>query len=143
MHLPNIPQNNPLSPTKRLALGFVSLWFLLGGVAHFVWPGAFAEVVPPALPYPLGIVYVTGVCELAGAAGLLWWRTRALAGAALALFTLCVTPANIYMWQQAASFPAVPPILLLLRLPLQAVLIALILWASGALRGWPRKSPRA
>ena len=39
---------------------------------------------------------LTGVCEVAGAIGLLIPRTRRAAGAALALYAVCVYPANIY-----------------------------------------------
>jgi uncharacterized membrane protein len=119
---------------KDLSVAIVFLWFTIGGIAHFAMPDSFARIVPPALPYPLTIVYISGVFELAGAIGLLIPRLRPLAGAGLALLTVCVTPANVYMWQHADLFPSVPPVLLLLRLPLQAVLVWLIVWGTDARR---------
>ncbi len=53
------------------------------------------QVMPPALPYPLVIVVLTGAAEIAGAVGLFVPRTRAAAGVALALYAVCVYPANI------------------------------------------------
>jgi uncharacterized membrane protein len=83
-------------------------------------------------------VLVSGVCELLGAAGLLLRATRRAAGAGLFLLTLAVTPANIYMLQRYDLFP-VPYWALVARLPLQALLLALIAWSTGLFsrRGQP------
>ena len=115
----------------RLAgLVFVFLWFLIGGIAHFVATDLEMRIVPPWIPWPRATVLVTGVMELAGAAGLLWRSTRRPAGWGLFALTVAVTPANIYMLQQAEQF-AVPYWALVMRLPLQAALLALILWSTA------------
>lgn len=110
----------------RFALVLVFAWFLLGGLAHFVFTSAQMRIVPEWLPWPRAAVLATGVLELAGAAGLLVprWRRRAAWG--LFALTLAVTPANVYMLQHADRFPGVPLIALVLRLPLQLVLLWLI-----------------
>lgn len=115
---------------QRTALCVIILWFTLGGVAHFLWPQSFLKIMPPVFPYPLEIVYISGFFELLGAAGVLLARTRRAAGLGLALLTICVTPANVYMWQHAEQFPDVPPSLLLLRLPLQVLLVVAIVWST-------------
>jgi uncharacterized membrane protein len=74
------------------------------------------------------------------AIGLLIRRFRAAAGFGLFLLTLAVTPANVYMLEHAEQF-AVPHVLLVLRLPLQAGLLALVAWSSDAatlFRRYPR-----
>jgi uncharacterized membrane protein len=114
----------------RLGVSFVFLWFAIGGVCHFMFTPLFVSIVPPAIPFPLASVYVSGVFELLGAAGLLLARSRYCSGWGLALLTVAVTPANVYMWQHAALFPHIPSWLLLVRLPLQAALIACILWST-------------
>lgn len=126
------------STLRRAALTFVFLWFLLGGIAHFVATDLEMRIVPPWLPWPREIVWVTGVLELAGAAGLVWRRTRRVAGLGLAALTVAVTPANVYMLQAAARFD-VPVWLLVLRLPLQLVLLGLILWSTQVLNARPQK----
>ena len=123
-----------MSAARRTALGFVFLWFFLGGLAHFAFTGLEASVVPPWVPWPRATVLATGVLELAGALGLLWPRTRRLAGWALAALTVAVTPANVHMLQHAERFPSIPEWLLVARLPLQAVLLALILWSTAPAR---------
>ncbi|MCG2591500.1 DoxX family protein [Ramlibacter sp. XY19] len=114
-------------------LAFVFLWFLVGGIAHFAFTETEMRIVPPWLPWPpLAIVLVTGVFELAGAAGLLLPRTRRWAAWGLFALTVAVTPANVYMLQHAERFPGVPYWALVARLPLQVLLLVLI--ARVALR---------
>lgn len=110
----------------RIALGLVFAWFLLGGIAHFVFTGAEMRIVPSWVPWPRGMVLTTGVLELLGAAGLLFRGCRQLAAWGLFALTLAVTPANVFMLQHAERFPAVAPWALALRLPLQLVLLWLI-----------------
>jgi len=119
----------------RLAgLTLVFLWFAIGGTAHFLLSDTFVRIVPPWVPCPFLVVQVSGALELLGAAGLLWRRTRRGAGIGLALLTLAVTPANVWMLQQHAEWPDVPLWLLIARLPLQLALLALIVRSTGAVR---------
>jgi uncharacterized membrane protein len=112
-----------------VGLGFVFLWFAIGGVAHFAATSTEVRIVPPYIPWPRAVVLVSGVFELLGAAGLLFRRTRRAAGIGLLALTIAVTPAHIYMLQRPDLF-AVPYWALILRLPLQAALLALIAWCT-------------
>ena len=116
---------------KLVSLGFVFLWFLVGGIAHFVATETEMRIVPPYIPWPRAVVLVSGVFELLGAAGLLWRPTRLWAGLGLFALTIAVTPAHIYMLQQPELFP-VPYWALVLRLPLQVALLALVAWSAIA-----------
>lgn len=119
------------SSFKLAAVGFVFLWFFIGGIAHFVATEAEMRIVPPYVPWPRAAVLVSGAFELLGAAGLLWRPTRRIAGIGLFLLTLAVTPCHIYMLQSPQLFPAVPLWALWLRLPLQAALLGLIAWCTA------------
>ena len=99
--------------------------FLLGGVGHLVKPDVYLKIMPPYLPEPLALVYLSGVAEFVLGALLLFSRTRRLAGWGLIALLVAVFPANIYMWQHAAAF-AIPAWVLLVRLSVQIPLIA---WA--------------
>ncbi len=116
--------------TKRAGLAFVFLWFMLGGIAHFVFTEAEMRIVPPWMPWPREVVLLSGVAELLGAAGLLWRPARWAALWGLFALTIAVTPAHIYMLQEPALFPSVPYWALVLRLPLQVALLALIAWLA-------------
>jgi uncharacterized membrane protein len=114
---------------RRIGLILVFLWFLFGGVAHFSLTEVEMRIVPPAIPWPRAAVLISGVFELLGAVGILIPATRRPAGIGLFLLTIAVTPANIYMLQHAELFN-VPRWALIVRLPFQAVLLALILWST-------------
>ena len=109
---------------------FVFLWFFLGGIAHFTLTQTEMRIVPPYIPWPRAAVLVSGVFELLGAAGLVWNITRRAAGIGLFLLTLAVTPAHIYMLQRPELF-GVPYWALILRLPIQVALLALIGWSTA------------
>lgn len=113
---------------KRAGIAFVFLWFFVGGLAHFLATDVEMRIIPPVIPWPRATVLVTGALELLGAAGLLLPATRRAAGWGLFALTIAVTPANVYMMQHAESF-AVPYWALVLRLPVQVALLALIAWS--------------
>jgi len=114
---------------RRAGLVFVFVWFLFGGIAHFAFTEAEMRIVPPVIPWPRATVLVSGVFELLGAAGLLIRATRKAAGVGLFALIIAVTPANIYMLEHAELFD-VPYWLLVLRLPFQLALLALVVWST-------------
>jgi uncharacterized membrane protein len=117
------------SRLRLFSLAFVFLWFLIGGIAHFAATTTEMSIVPPYIPYPRAIVIVSGVFELLGAAGLLYSPTRRAAGAGLVALTIAVTPTHIYMLQRPDLFD-VPYWALVLRLPIQLLLLLLIAWST-------------
>jgi uncharacterized membrane protein len=121
---------NGISRAKLAGLVFVFLWFLLGGIAHFMATDIEMRIVPPYIKWPHAAVLITGAFALMGAAGLLWRRTRRTAAYGLFMLTILVTPANIYMLQKSELF-AVPLWMLIARLPLQLALLVLIIWSSS------------
>lgn len=133
--------NRRAGRARRFGLAFVFLWFLVGGVAHFVATETEVRLVPPYIPWPLAAVWVSGVFELLGAAGLLLQATRRAAGIGLFALTICVTPVHIYMLQQPELF-GVPYWALVLRLPLQVALLVLIAWSTD-ISGHSRRSRRS
>jgi uncharacterized membrane protein len=114
----------------RLAVAAI---FVAAGVLHFVIPRSYAAIVPPALPAPLLLVYLSGVCEILGGVGVLVPRTRRWAAIGLVALLAAVFPANVQMLLNAvaAGKPAWQIVLLTLRLPLQLVLMHFVWWAAG------------
>ena len=125
-----------MSKYKLAGLVFVFLWFFSGGIGHFVVTDFFAGIVPPYIPWPpRQVVYVSGVFELLGAFGLVLRATRPWAGLGLLLLIVCVSPANIYMWQHPQLFPQFPPVLFSIRLVIQFFLLILVWWSTRPERG--------
>src|SRR4028119_8001 len=72
------------------------IMFLFTGFSHFSsLKHDFAAMIPAPLPNDLGVIYLSGVFEIAGAVGLLIPRTRRLAGICLVLLLVAVFPANV------------------------------------------------
>ena len=116
---------------SKTTTGLAVLFGVLGTL-HFVKPKPFEQIVPKPLPRKKELVYVSGVAELACAAGLLHPRTRRLAGLASAGLLVAVFPANVQMaadLQKKGSRTAIA--IAFARLPLQ---IPLIRWALRAAR---------
>ncbi len=107
-------------------------FFVGAGVLHFVRPGMYKKIVPPYLPAPGALVYVSGVAEIAGGAALMVPKTRHWAGWWLVATLVAVFPANLHMAIHPERYPKVPGGARALRgrLPLQAVLIAWVLDAG-------------
>lgn len=108
---------------------FVFSWFFIGGICHFAIPAPFLRIMPPYIPLPLAMVYVSGAFELLGAFGIMTTRWRRLAGNGLMLLTMVVTLANVQMYQHPELFPSIPHWVLVIRFPVQALLIWII-WQS-------------
>src|SRR5664279_3141349 len=75
----------------------LAVLFAISGSLHLVRPQVFETIVPRRLPAPRGLVYASGVAELACAVGLVHPRTRAAAGWASAALLVGIFPANVQM----------------------------------------------
>jgi uncharacterized membrane protein len=116
----------------------MTLVYVAFGILHLRFANDFLPIVPPLLPFPREIVLFTGVCEIAGGLGLLIPATRRWAGGALALYAVCVFPANLYHAFGHVTVPGLPsswwyhgP-----RLLFQPVFVWWALWAGEAI-DWP------
>ncbi len=69
--------------------------FLAAGVLHVFVPGPFLGITPAWVPLAPTVILLTGLAEIAGAVGLMIPRLRRAAGIGLALYAVCVFPANV------------------------------------------------
>ncbi len=122
----------------------LGVMLIMTGTTHFL-PEAFADspvpthadllpMVPPFIPFPGAMVYLTGVLELLGAGGLFLARARRTAGLALAVLFVVMLPANIYAAVSDITFNDAPATPLWIRIPEQVLYIGVALWAAGVLR---------
>ena len=75
----------------------LALFYSVAGYFHISNPDPFLRIMPGWVPQAEAVVFWTGVAELAGAAALLQpfsKRLRKVGGIGLALYALCVWPAN-------------------------------------------------
>ena len=110
--------------------------FVGSGVCHLVATDAFVRIMPPYLPLHRPLVIVSGLIEIALGILLLVPRVAWLAAWGLIALLVAVFPANIQLYRHQDLLP-LPPLVHLLRLPLQGVLI---LWAYAYTRRPARES---
>ncbi len=97
--------------------------FVGAGINHFRVPAAYLTIMPPYLPAPLLLVYLSGAAEIIGGLGVCYPPTRRAAGWGLLLLLLAVFPANIQAAQSGVPGADVPTWIWWARLPLQGVLL--------------------
>lgn len=121
----------------------MAVFYAVAGALHLAAPEGFLAIMPDWAPFPHLVVAVTGLCEIAGAIGLLTLRYRRWAGVMLALYAICVFPANL---KHAFENVAISGVRLSWlyhgpRLALQPILVWWALYASGAI-DWPSRGRR-
>lgn len=102
--------------------------FILGGINHFVMPATYLRIMPPYLPAPLFLIYLSGFLETGFGIALLVPKYSRRAAFGLILLLIAIFPANLFMAMNQNLFPEISPLILYLRLPLQLVLIAWAYW---------------
>lgn len=124
---------------RQVSRGLLAALFVVAGVGHFVARDFYVALIPPYLPWPVALVYVSGVAEIIGGFGVLIRPVRRLAGWGLLVLLLAVFPANLHAaWH---GFRSAPDWLLWLRLPLQFVLMAWVYWSCVRRPAGPADAP--
>ncbi|WP_247504910.1 DoxX family protein [Bradyrhizobium sp. 1] len=129
----------PASDLTRTVMRFVlAAFYLTAGVAHLWVPDKLLAMTPSWVPFAAQVILLTGLCEIAGAIALVTKPLRWWAGVALALYGLCVWPANIKHAIEGIDVPPIPNSWLYHgpRLALQPVLIWSALYCAGVI-DWP------
>jgi uncharacterized membrane protein len=113
---------------KEILRVVLSISLIIVGTTHFIKPEQFAKIVPPQLPYPFELVYISGFFEILGGIGLLIPLVSVAAAWGIIALFIAVFPANINQAINSIPIEGIPhhPLLYWFRLPFQAVLIA---WA--------------
>lgn len=131
----------PESRARRAGRLVLAVAYVAAGALHLARPAPFLSVTPEWVPQPGAVVAFTGMAELVGAVGLLQThslRLRRYAGWGLALYALCVWPANFHHMQidmARIGHGAARGLGLgyhVPRLLAQPLIVWWALWASGA-----------
>jgi uncharacterized membrane protein len=72
----------------------MAIFYAAAGIAHLAAPDKLLAITPSWVSFAPQIIFVTGLCELAGAVALVTKPLRRAAGFALAAYAICVWPAN-------------------------------------------------
>lgn len=132
--------NDEIRPIMRWIL---AAFYAAAGVAHLWAPEKLLAITPSWVPFATQIIVVTGLCEIAGAVALVTRPLRWWAGLALAVYALCVWPANFKHAIGSIDLPYISSSWLYHgpRLALQPVIIWWALYCAGVI-DWPRRRQR-
>lgn len=121
--------------SARWVLG---LLLILAGIAHFVEHDEFLGQVPPWIPAPSIVIWLSGIVEISLGSSLIAWRSRRREiGWVVAGFFVLVFPGNIYQAVAGTdAFGLDTPTARWVRLAFQPLLIIWALWCTGA---WPSR----
>jgi uncharacterized membrane protein len=119
--------NNSMMKAKTISKYLLALFMVGAGTLHFINPDFYLKIMPPYLPLHLELIYLSGFCEIALGLLLLVPRLSRVAAWGIIALLIAVFPANIYIYQHQDVLPT-PPIIHLMRLPLQGVFILWGYW---------------
>ena len=129
-----LAMNGNVDWAGRIGLALV---FAFTGFGHFAKTDAMAEMLPESIPGRRALILASGIFELLLAMLLLAWPKSRLLGMTIIGFLIAIFPANVY-----AAFQRIPfgghsagPIYLLVRAPLQLLLIFWTYWFEVRVEG--------
>jgi uncharacterized membrane protein len=119
------------SKLKQASIYLMGFSYILVGITHFAQADFFLKIMPPYLPFPLALVYLSGAIEISLGSLLMVKKYQTYAAWGLILLLIAVYPANIYL-----AFNEVPQKALevsafaasWVRLPMQFVMLAIAYW---------------
>ena len=123
---------NLLKRTKILSIYIIALFYIIVGFKHFTNVDFFLIIVPPYLPFPEYIVYLSGIFEIVLGFLIIPSKSRKYAAFGFILLLIAVFPANIYLYtsETAQNLYGINKIDALIRLPFQIPLIIIAFWHS-------------
>jgi uncharacterized membrane protein len=116
---------DPWNTGKQLGKWVFAALFVASGVGHFVATDTYLRIMPPYLPAHRALVLVSGAFEIVLGVMLIVPMTSKLAAWGLIALLIAIFPANVHLYLHQEIW-RLPPVVQLMRLPLQGVLI---LWA--------------
>lgn len=100
--------------------------YILAGILHFIKPKVYLKIMPPYLPKPFFLVYLSGFFEAIFGLMLFFPFTQSIGAWGIIATLIGVFPANVYMLQAYKGRKTWYRAALWLRLPMQ---LGLIYWA--------------
>lgn len=102
--------------------------YVVAGVAHFIFPKVYLRIMPRYLPYPKFLVFLSGLAEMGLGLGLCFQTTRNLSVFGIITMLIVFLTVHFYMLSGEKAAAGIPKWILILRIPLQFILMY---WAYG------------
>jgi len=119
-------RGQPAAQQERAGRFGIMTMFMFTGLGHFTSTAAIAALIPPTVPWPVPIVYVTGLLEIILGLAVTVPKRQAMAGRALISLLLAFIPINVYgaIYHVPSGGHEWGTAYLLVRIPLQLIIVA-------------------
>ncbi|MEL1252705.1 DoxX family protein [Flavobacterium sp. DGU38] len=107
-------------------LYLMAFLYIIAGINHFRVPEVYLKIIPSYFPNPKLLNILSGAAEVILGFLLTFPFSKHFAAWGIIAVLIAVFPANIYMYQNRKASFGLPKWILLLRMPLQ---LLLVLWA--------------
>ncbi|CAM3061056.1 DoxX family protein [Flavobacterium frigoris] len=97
--------------------------YTIAGINHFRSPRMYQKIIPPYFPNPKLLNILSGCAEIILGIALIIPTLSSYAAWGIIVLLIAVFPTHIYMYQDEKVRMGLPKWILLLRMPLQLVLI--------------------
>ncbi len=104
-------------------LYLMALIYTVAGLNHFRSPKLYERIIPPYFSNPKLLNIISGFAEIALGIALMIPVTSNYAAWGIIALLIAVFPTHIYMYQNEKAGMKLPKLVLLLRMPLQLVLM--------------------
>jgi uncharacterized membrane protein len=117
----------PLGWWTALRIALAAMFLLTASAQWGKRRADLIRMVPALFSRPDLLVTVTGVCEVAGAAGLLIPRLAPIAAIGLALLMIAIFPANVRATREGIAIAGRPPTPLPVRAAIQLIFVLAVM----------------
>ncbi|WP_315838006.1 hypothetical protein [Bradyrhizobium prioriisuperbiae] len=116
----------------------IAAFYTAAAIAHLVAPDKLLSITPSWVPFAPQVIFLTGLFEIAASAALVTGTLRSWAGIAMAVYAVCVWPANIKHAVDGIDLPYITNSWLYHgpRIALQPVIAWWALYGAGVIN-WP------
>tara|TARA_B100001093_G_C26340663_1_gene805913 strand:+ start:90 stop:539 length:450 start_codon:yes stop_codon:yes gene_type:complete len=117
---------------KNLIAFSLGALYIIVGIKHFTDLEFFLVIVPPYIPFPETMVYISGLFEIIFGCLLIPKKTRKYAAIGLIFLLIAVFPANIFLFNSEVALKTIGITShdALVRLPFQIPLIIIAYWQT-------------
>lgn len=113
---------------KTISLYLMAVLYIAAGANHFTNTKMYMRIMPQYIPFHKPIVLISGVVEILLGILLMIPTLSSYAAWGVIVLLILVFPANIHHLNSSAKVKGVGKVVLVLRLPLQGVLIYWAYW---------------
>ncbi|MBA2610349.1 MAG: hypothetical protein H0U95_00155 [Bacteroidetes bacterium] len=108
---------------RKVSLSLMGALYIFAGIYHFANPSFYLKIMPNYIPFHLFMIYFTGVIEIVLGLFLFIKRTQKMAGWLIILMLFAFLPVHFQMLAEASSKIDLKFLIVVIRLPLQFVLM--------------------